>query len=280
MLMSVQQGLISIGTIILYLLVLTLVQMTGFFVFFNYFIQFRKTIKRDRFLIYSIGWMVGILGTAFFLITMYADNELLISYAFILSGIFLALGPLFIGFGIVSYFASFNKKYYFLVSVLFIIVPVILMFLFGRSEAATAINIENILVYFFLLLIGLIHRERVLSYSRISYFLFLVGVSISLLMVITALFWGDLEFFSLLYFGITNWIGVILIIFLIHLEHSISIQETFLLKDKYSHDLANRMQKIVGFLDLAIISKDVNNCQEALQEVVKANDLLLEIRKL
>jgi hypothetical protein len=280
MLMTVQQMLISLGTIILYLLVLTLVQMTGFFVFFNYFIQFRKTIKRDRFLIYSIGWLVGIFGTAFFLVYMYAENVDLSSYAFIFSGILLVLGPLFIGFGIVSYFTTFKKNYYFLISILFIIFPVLCMFLFGRSGAAQAINIENILVYLFLLLIGIVNREKVLSYSRISYFLFLIGTSVSLLMVITSILWGDSEFFSLLYFGVSNWISVILIIFLVHLEHSISLRDTFFLKDKYSHDLANRMQKIVGFLDLAVMSNEVSNCQDALQEVLTANELLLEIRKL
>ncbi len=40
------------------------------------------------------------------------------------------------------------------------------------------------------------------------------------------------------------------------------------------------MQKLVGFLDLAILLKEVSNCQEALREVIAANDLLLEIQKL
>ena len=280
MFMTTQQMLVSLGTIILYLLVLTLVQLTGFFVFFNYFVQFRKTIKRDRFLIYSIGWMTGIFGTAFFLVSMYTDNLDLSSYAYIFSGVLLVLSPLFIGFGIVSYFTTFKKSYYFLISILFIIFPVLCMILIGRSGAAQVINLENILVYSFLLLIGIVHRQKVISYSKISYFLFLIGTGVSLLMVITTIFWGDSEFFSLLYFGITNWVSVILIIFLVHLEHSISLRDTFLLKDKYSHDLANRMQKIVGFLDLAIMSNELSNCQEALQEVVAANELLLDIRKL
>ena len=280
MLMTIQQMLITRGTIILYLLVLTLVQLTGFFVFFNYFIQFRKTVKRDRFLIYSIGWMMGILGTATFLLYMYPEILDLGSNAYLLSGILLVLSPLLLGFGIVSYFASFNKFQYLLTSVLFIIFPVIITLIFGISEASRAIDLENILVYAFLLMIGLINREKVMAYSNISYFLFLIGTSISLLMVFLTIIWGDDQFFSLLYFGISNWISVILIIFLLHLEHSISLHDTFLLKDTYSHDLANRMQKIVGFLDLAMLSNEVSNCQEALQEVVAANELLLEIRKL
>jgi hypothetical protein len=278
--MTIQQMLITRGTIILYLLVLTLVQITGFFVFFNYFVQFRKTVKRDRFFIYSIGWLTGIFGTATFLLYMYPDIIDLGSNAYLFAGILLVLSPLFIGFGIISYFASFNKNQYFLTTILFIIFPVLITLIFGRSEAADAVNIENILVYTFLLLIGVTNREKVMAYSKISYFLFLIGTSISLLMVIATMLWGNDEFFSLLYFGISNWINVILIIFLVHLEHSISLHDTYLLKDKYSHDLANRMQKIVGFLDLAMLSNEVSNCQEALQEVVEANDLLLEIRKL
>ncbi len=280
MLMTIQQMLITEGTIVLYLLVLTLVQLTGFFVFFNYFVQFRKTVKRDRFLIYSIGWMTGIFGTATFLLYLKPEILDLGSNAFLLASILLVLSPLFIGFGIVSYFTSVTKNQFFLTTILFIVFPVLCMLIFGRSEASLAVDIETILVYAFLLLIGIINREKVMSYSKISYFLFLIGTSISLIMVVATMVWGNDQYFSLLYFGITNWINVILIIFLIHLEHSISLYDTFLLKDKYSHDLANRMQKIVGFLDLAMLSNEVANCQEALQEVVAANDLLLEIRKL
>jgi hypothetical protein len=224
--------------------------------------------------------MIGIFGTATFLLYMYPEILDLGSNAYLLAGILLVLSPLFIGFGIASYFASFTKNQYFLTTILFIIFPILVTIIFGSSEASQAIDIENILVYTFLLLIGIINREKVMSYSRISYFLFLIGTSISLMMVVATMVWGNDQYFSLLYFGITNWINVILIIFLIHLEHSISLYDTFLLKDKYSHDLANRMQKIVGFLDLAMLSNEVANCQEALQEVVAANDLLLEIRKL
>jgi len=167
MLMTLQQMLISQGTIILYLLVLTLVQLTGFFVFFNYFVQFRKTIKRNRFFIYSIGWMIGIFGTATFLLYMYPEILDLGSNAYLLASILLVLSPLFISFGIASYFASFNKNQYALTVFLFIIFPVICMLIFGKSAASQAVDIENILVYAFLLLIGIINREKVISYSNL-----------------------------------------------------------------------------------------------------------------
>jgi hypothetical protein len=154
------------------------------------------------------------------------------------------------------------------------------MALFGRTGSAFSISLENVAVYLFLLIIGIVHRQKVIVYSKVSYFLFLTGVTVSLILLLATEFRGDSELFVILYFGIENWLQLILIVFLIHLEHSISIQDTYKLKDTYSHDLANRMQKIVGFLDLAIMSNDTKPCEEARQTTIDANDLLLEIRKL
>ncbi|MHA2307055.1 MAG: hypothetical protein ACXACU_16875 [Candidatus Hodarchaeales archaeon] len=279
MIISIQQSLISLGTIILYLFSLSLVQVTGFFVFISYYYRFKNTTKQDRFLIYSIGWVLGFFGTVIFLVSMYGEG-MIVAFAYVLSGILFALGTLYIGFGILSYFTPIKRNYFILVSVLFIVAPPILMFTFGTHGVNLSLNVEKILVYIFLLFIGIKHRQKVLSYSKVSYFLFLTGISLSLIMLIMTQYVLQEEFLVILYFGLDIWLVVILTIFLIHLEHSISIQDKFLLKDAYSHDLANKMQKIMGFIDLAVISKELTQCKKAQEVLVEANDLLLQIREL
>jgi hypothetical protein len=52
------------------------------------------------------------------------------------------------------------------------------------------------------------------------------------------------------------WLAIVLILFLIHLEHSIVEKEKYILKDRYSHDMAQYIQLAMGNLDLI---KETNN---------------------
>lgn len=279
MYLSVQQSLISFGTILLYIVTLTVVQFTGFFVFFSYFYRFRAISKRNRFLIYSFGWFLSIISTLIFLIFMFSTDSLIQDLTYITAGILGALGTLFVGIGIISYFTKIKKGYYFLLVGLFIILPPITLLL-DRSATQLILNLERVFVFAFLLFIGVRHRQRVIEISLSSYILFLTGTFFSLILLLLTQYILTSDFLVILYFGLEIWLAVILVLFLIHLEHSISIQEKFILKDAYSHDLANKMQKIVGYIDLAMRTEDQNQYEEAQRVLQEANDLLFEIRKL
>ncbi|MFX0211579.1 MAG: hypothetical protein ACFFDT_36715, partial [Candidatus Hodarchaeota archaeon] len=235
--------------------------------------------KRNRFVIYSFGWFLSIVSTFIFLISMYTPDPLIGNLAYVSSGILIALGTLFIGIGIISYFTKIRKEYYFLLIGLFIVLPPISLLL-DRSVAQLMLNLERIFVYGFLLFIGIKHKQRVIKISLSSYILFLTGTSFSLVSLLLTQYVLTSDFLVILYFGLEIWLAVILILFLIHLEHSISIQDKFLLKDAYSHDLANKLQKIVGYIDLAMRTEDQNQYEEAQRVLHEANELLFEIRKL
>jgi hypothetical protein len=210
---------------------------------------------------------------------MYSSDPLIGDLAYVSSGILIALGTLFIGIGIISYFTKIKKEYYILLISLFIILPSISLLL-ERPVAQLILNLERIFVYGFLLFIGIKHRQRVIEISVSSYILFLTGTFFSLVSLPLTQYVLESEFLVILYFGLEIWLAVILVLFLIHLEHSISIQDKFILKDAYSHDLANKMQKIVGYIDLAMRTEDQNQYEEAQRVLHEANELLFEIRKL
>lgn len=71
-----------------------------------------------------------------------------------------------------------------------------------------------------------------------------------------------------------------LIIFLIHLEHNMSVFYKNLLKGKYSHNLAQISQLIVSNLDLALLTDQDVQIKAALDAAFKGSDLLERIREL
>jgi hypothetical protein len=210
---------------------------------------------------------------------MASTDPLIQDLTYISSGILGSLGTLFVGIGIISYFTKLKKEYYLILIGLFIILPPISLFL-DRPITQMVVNLERLFVFTFLLLIGIKHRQRVIEISLSSYILFLTGTFFSLILLLLTQYILTSDFLVILYFGLEIWLAVILVLFLIHLEHSISIQEKFILKDAYSHDLANKMQKIVGYIDLAMRTEDQNQYEEAQRVLQEANDLLFEIRKL
>jgi len=210
---------------------------------------------------------------------MFTPDPLIRDLTYISSGILIALGTLFIGIGIISYFTEIKKEHYLLLIGLFIVLPPISLLL-DRPATQLILNLERTFVFAFLLFIGIKHRQEVIEFSLSSYILFLTGTFFSLISLLLTQYVLTSDFLVILYFGLEIWLAVILVLFLIHLEHSISIQDKFVLKDTYSHDLANKMQKIVGYIDLAMRTKDQSQYEEAQRVLHEANELLFEIRKL
>ena len=129
-------------------------------------------------------------------------------------------------------------------------------------------------------MVGLYNRKKVLVYSRSSFLLFLTGTSSTLLLLLITELIRDIEILVILYFGFDIWISVILIVYLVHLEQAISLQDKFILKDAYSHDLANTLQKATGFIDIAIKTQKEEDYEKAQDHILNAKKMLQQIRKL
>ena len=110
--------------------------------------------------------------------------------------------------------------------------------------------------------------------------LFLTGTSLTLILILITEFIKDIEILVVLYFGFDIWVSVILILYLVHLEQAISLQDKFILKDAYSHDLANALQKVTGFIDIALTTQEEEDFDKAQEHILKAKELLQQIRKL
>ncbi|NHJ02483.1 MAG: hypothetical protein EAX86_10135 [Candidatus Heimdallarchaeota archaeon] len=264
--------------IILYLFTLTLTKLTGFILFFNYFLR----LNQSRFLLVSLGWLISILGAGLFLISMYSTIPEIISLTYVISSISMSWGILAIGVGIMSYFQPVKKEIFAIGTAVFILLPIIVFFTSEKGFAGMLTTIEQLIVYLFMIFEGIKHRNRVLEFSRGSYALYMTGVTLSFLSTISIMIAGSSfsELIVIIYFGLDIWLSVVLILFLIHLEHNISLREKFLLKDAFSHEMAQLLQLAVAHLDLGLLSNEKTEYEQVNTTLQKASDLLIRIRKL
>lgn len=273
--------LITLGTIILYLFALSMVYLTGFLVFTGFYFRFKSaTLDYNRFLLVAVGWAFNIFAVIIFLFNIYGTDELLRTVTYIASGTCFTIGTLSIAIGMISYFLQADKKVYLLIYGLYITIPLIVYVLSDNSLTSTVLNLERASIYALLIVVGLYNRKKVLEFSRSSFMLFLVGTSLTLLLILITELFKDIEIFVILYFGFDIWISVILILYLVHLEQAISLQGKFIVKDAYSHDLANTLQKATGFIDIAIKTQKEEDYEKAQDHIMSAKDLLQRIRKL
>lgn len=278
--------MISLDAHYLYIMILTLIQVTGFLIFIDYYLRF----KQSRFLAIATGWLLNILGSLSFLAIMQTEimmvlislDPFMLELAFTVTSIPFVLGTLSIGLGMVSYFTDVRLDVVGVAYVAFALTPLIFLILVDSSTAALVNQIEEISVYGFLVYIGLKHRNQVLGFSKSSYALFMVGAvfSLGVTLVMQIKEFQILDLTVMLYFGFQIWLSLILVLFLIHLEHHISLQDKFLLKDAFSHEVAQYMQLAVGQLDLAELADERGQYQDIQKTILQASDLLHRIRKL
>jgi hypothetical protein len=117
-----------------------------------------------------------------------------------------------------------------------------------------------------------------ISFLPISFFILIQGYGYGLY------FTDDIPFIILNYsIGILT--HFLLIVFLIHLEYTISIEQQNQLKDKYSHNLGNIMQVIYSSADLYKRIVKIENIEKDKLDLIEkkckeASKLIKEIRNL
>jgi hypothetical protein len=80
-------------------------------------------------------------------------------------------------------------------------------------------------------------------------------------------------------------VTILIMVFLIHLEFSLSYRHRYQLKDKYSHNVANIIQMIYSTTELvrktdSLSVEDLSNLDTITQKCETASDLIEEIRRL
>ncbi len=260
-------------------------------------IEFYFDIKKKKFILFIISWILFIIATLLALISLLWSDQTIIQILLILNVLFTSLGIIFYLWGINVYFISINPRLMLIFIVLFTIIAFILF-----------ITINSLIAIFFMVIgfnIMLISTyiipplkikqfknymgKSIRWYYSVLIFLLpfiIISIYTNLLGYSYGLYESDDTIMILLYYIPINFISIILIILLIQLEYGISTSEVHNLKDKYSHDLGNILQVIYTATE---ISNDKENFQketlkdmkDLVQDKVKeASNLIKEIRDL
>jgi hypothetical protein len=274
------------------LIIMLFVRSIGLGTTINFFYDLRK-----KFYIYFIfGWIFAIIGNILSLILDFIINPFLLEFTLVLNALLITLSMFLLMIGVFSYFLKINFRYFLLSCFLIIFASILLFFMIDSSTSiAFSVVIMNltILIAFvfpffkfkkFRSMVGKSIRwyyvgfVLLLGFLPISLYIFIQGYGYGLY------FTDDLLFITLNYIiGIVNHLLVIL--FIIHLEYTISNRQQNELKDKYSHNLGNIMQVIYSSADLFKRIIKLENIEKEKLELIEkkckeASKLIKEIRNL
>ncbi|MFX1567979.1 MAG: hypothetical protein ACFFCV_06400 [Promethearchaeota archaeon] len=274
-------------------IILIIIRIIGLGVSFEFYYD----IKKNKFILFIISWILWILSTLLALISIFWEDQTINQLFLILNVLFTSLGVIFYIWGIYVYFISINPRLMLIFLILFTIIAFILHFTINSLTAILfmVIGFNIVLISTYIIPpLKITQFKNYLGksirwyYSVLVFLLPYIIISIytSLLGYSYGLYESNNIIMILLYYIPINFISIILIILLIHLEYGISTSEVYDLKDKYSHDLGNILQVISTASE---ISNNKENFQKEILEEMKdllqhkvkeASNLIKEIRDL
>ncbi len=274
-------------------IVLFIIRIIGFVVS----IEFYHDLKKNEFIIFAISWLLFILSTLLAIVPIFWDNQTILQILLIINVLFTSLGVIFYIWGIYIYFISINPRLMLIFIGVFTIIAFILYIAINSLTAILfmVIGFNLVLVSTFIIPSLKINQfknfmgKSIRWYYSVLFFVLLyiiISIYTSLSGFDYGLYESDDTIMILLYYVPTNFISIILIILLIHLEYGISTREVHDLKDKYSHDIGNILQVISTATEISNnqenFQKDIlTEMKDLVQNKVKeASNLIKEIRDL
>ncbi|MHA1912235.1 MAG: hypothetical protein ACTSYA_11115 [Candidatus Kariarchaeaceae archaeon] len=243
------------------------------------FADFFYRTRRKSFLFLVSGWFFYCLAP---LVNILANNNSE-DWLFSFYGYFSALGSLIIAFAGIKYFVKVNTKTI-VVSLLLVTLIPLTVFLITSSPDASSSTGDFIQSFFLIVVLALaLKKHSHFEETAGNSFYWFVGI-VSISFVNAAgyiFFYSDKTInYSFLF---SDGISILTIIFFIHLEHNISIRKSAILKDRYSHDLGNIIQIILGEAEVITIFEDNHSEDELLiikEKCIEAAEHIKNIRKL
>jgi len=271
---------------------LVLIRSLGLIVSMNFYYE----SKSRTYIYFSIGWILWILAgiiallSAITTINMVENVFLLMNYL---------LGPMSIFFlvsGLSSYYIDISHNKIKLISVVLLIFPLIIYFSVGITLVALYTRIFQFLGIILIFVLPFfkynIFKKKIGKSIRWYYlicFSIVIYIPIAIFSMKNSLFTGlfqsqDITIIVSAYSSIFI-MTILIIVFIIHLEYTITSEQENQLKDKYSHKLGNIMQVIYSSADLfKRISKSENIEKDKLDLIERkckeASKIINEIRDL
>ncbi|MFX0152098.1 MAG: hypothetical protein ACFFAJ_15020 [Candidatus Hodarchaeota archaeon] len=274
------------------LCILILIRLIGLGVSTDFYLSGRTA----RFKFQILGWISWLVAGIFPILSENTKDMFLSNLFLVINAIFASFGAFFFMIGFSLYFRQISVRVAGFFSLIILIIPSLLSLLnqFDLAISFSSIVFSFLLLY--LILFWLLEREKfsqILIRSK-NWFYALLGSAILELMIILLISFQGLSYglyqtdnLMMIFLNYSVGIGltILLMVFLIHLEFSLSYRHRYELKDKYSHNVANIIQMIYSTTELvrktdSLSVEDLSNLDTITQKCETASDLIEEIRRL
>lgn len=274
--------------------ILTIVRLIGLGVGLDFFLG----TKRQRFLVQVLGWFTSSLAGFCHLLSFLIEDVLLKELFFLLFGVFTSVGVFLITLSIMLYFKEATRKIAILICGGLTCLPILLYLIFGLDIAVNFSLYSTYLIIAGIYLLGVIEKtafkREVGASIKWFYAIIIVGiVQVLVILFLTSQGYNlgvyDAHFQDDFLILVNNAMSIgllaLTVVLLIHLETSRSERYSYRLKDKYSHDLGNIIQVIIGGMQL-VESKQIADTEKRdtllliNQKCAEVAELIHEIRNL
>ncbi|MHA1912236.1 MAG: hypothetical protein ACTSYA_11120, partial [Candidatus Kariarchaeaceae archaeon] len=198
-------------------------------------------------------------------------------------GYFAALGSLIITLAGIKYFTKVTTKNIVISLIMVTLIPLIVCLI---NSSPGLVSFTGVIMQFIFLIMALVialkNHSLFKELAGNSFYWFVGIISISFVNAAGYIFFYSDDTIDYSYL-LTNGITILIIIFFIHLEHNISIRKSAILKDRYSHDLGNIIQIILGATEIMSIPEETQSEEELLiikEKCIEAAEHIKNIRKL
>jgi hypothetical protein len=262
-----------------YIGLLSIIRFLGVIIFIDYY---RKE-KRLRFLVLTVAFLFLAASPLIELIIIDLSDIALYEFIFLISETFAILGIYLLALIFFDYVSEYDKKYEMVIGAFLSIVLLLLYFILPFDVVDL---IGQIIILMILLLVffhGIYNRTRYLKLTNNSvYFFMLMAISI-IFNVVLSNFPSSLELEIIVSLSSIS-ISTFGIFIFVHLEYTLLLTKKNLIKDNYSHKLAQILQAIMGRVEFAkgnVNPKEVESqLNEAMEDCKKGSNLLYKIREL
>lgn len=271
---------------------LVLIRSLGIIVSMNFYYE----SKSNTYIFFTISWLFWVLAGIIALFSGITMDQKLEDFLLLINYILGPIAIFFIGSGLTSYYLKISFKKIQLTSIILIIFPLIIVFTLGLVPVALY---NRIFQFFGIIIIFLLpflnydtfkkEIEKSIRWYYLTCFSILIYIPLALLSMFSSVFSGSFQsenitIITAAYSSIII-MTILIIVFIIHVEYTISYKQKNQLKDKYSHNLGNIMQVINSSSDLISMSANLTELDRVNLKLVQSKckesaKLINEIREL
>jgi hypothetical protein len=262
-----------------YLILLSIIRFLGALIFLDYY---RKE-KLIRFIALAGGFTFLALSplVEFFILDL-SDLDLY-NLIFLMSEVFSTLGVYLLALVFFAYVSHYDRKIEVIIGALISIGIFISYFVVSIDIAYIVVQVIQFIIVVSVFFHAVLKRDRFLELASNSIYFFLFIAILIVLNLGLSILPSNLELEIIVSLSTIS-LSVFGVFIFVHLEYTLLLTQKYLLKDDYSHKLAQILQTIMGRVEFAkgnIDSKEVESqLNEAMEDCTKGRNLLYKIREL